>query len=178
MALVSGRYASVKFSTSTAETPIIRPNTLTYMASWDLAISLDTMDATYFGSVWKSNMVGMQGYSGSVTGFIDVTTQTSQHNALIDCAIEGFLIRNLWLHEGQTSSGNFWAPNSYSTYGGVCYSGDNGMYISNLKIGASKDAINSLSFDFVGNGSLIYMAGGSSGYVVLAESTLGQSTGV
>jgi hypothetical protein len=167
MALVSGRYAALKFSTLITD----RPLNVNYIGSWDLTIAIDTMDATYFGSAWKAQKVGMGSWNASVTGYLDVTTQSTLQNSITDYALEGALIQNLWLHEGPTSSGNFWAPNALSTYGGASYSTDAGAYISNYKIGASKDGIHTVNFDLIGNGSIIYVCGGTSSYGVLAEST-------
>jgi hypothetical protein len=170
MALVSGRYASFKYSTGTGGS--VAPNTMNFIGSWDLTISMDTMDATYFGSAWKAQKVGMGSWNASLTGYLDITTQSSYHNQIIDDALEGRLLQWVWLHEGPTSSGNFWAPNASSTFGGVNYSTDAGCYISNLKVSASKDAITTMSFDLIGNGSIIYMNGTTASYLVLAESTV------
>jgi len=172
MALVSGRYASFLWSTAIGSSgDVARPVAVNYIGSWDLSIAQDVMDATYFGSVWKTQKVGMQSWTASVNGYLDVTSLSSQHNQIIDDALEGRLVQWMWLHEGPSSSGNFWAPNASSTFGGVDYSTSAGAYISNYKIGASKDGITNVSFDLIGRGSIIYVCGGTSSYGVLAEST-------
>jgi len=168
MALISGRYASLKYSTELAGAAAAPGATVNYIGSWDLTISLDTMDATYFGSVWKDQDVGMQSWTASVAGYIDVTTESSHHNKLIDDSIEGRLVQDIRLHEGPTATGAYWIPNAHSTYGGADYSTDYGAYITNYRVTASKDGIHTVAFDLVGNGGLIYLTGGSS-YVVIAE---------
>jgi hypothetical protein len=174
MALVSGRYAALKLTSAFTGTPKVIP----YLGSWDLTINLDTADATYFGSVWKTQIPLFQSWTASISGYLDVTTQSTftDQNYIVDAAIEGTLIQDMRFHIGQTSSGNFWVPNYGSTFGGVCFDYTHGCYVSNYKVSASKDGIDSISFDLIGRGALIYVCGGTSGYSVLAEATVGMTT--
>lgn len=175
MALMSGRYAALKLSSAVGSQPKVVP----FLGSWDLNIKMDTAEATVFGDVWKTQMTMMSGWTASVNGYMDVTTASTftDQMFIVNQAIEGNILHDCRFHVGQTSSGIFWAPNDNSTYGGMCYSTDYGAYVSGYRFSAAKDGIDSISFDLVGRGSLICVMGGTSSYAVLAESTIGMSTG-
>lgn len=174
MAIQSGRFAALKLSSALGATPKVVP----FLGSWDLNIAFDSAEATVFGDVWKTQMPMMQGWTASVTGYMDVSSASTftDQNFIVNQALEAALIQDIRFHVGPTSSGVFFVPNYGSTFGGVCYNSDYGAYVTGFKWGASKDGIDSISFDLVGRGALIMVYGGTSAYTVIAESTINQST--
>lgn len=175
MAIQSGRFAALKMSSAVGSQPKVVP----FLGSWDLNIAIDNAEANIFGDVWKTQIPLMQGWTASVTGFMDVTTASTftDQNFIVNQTFEGAIIQDIRFHVGPTSSGIFFVPNYGSTFGGTCYNTEYGAYVTGIKWGASKDGLDSISFDLIGRGALIMVAGGTSGYTVIAESTINQSTG-
>lgn len=142
---ISGRYCNVKLGTTSE--PVIIPN----LGHWEINFGFDELDASVFGTVWKKNLVGMGGWTGTVEGFFDYSTGAySQLMALTNAALDGTKITDIRFYAPSTSL--FWMPN-YTTYG-TSTSADGGCYISNVRITADKNALCAISFSLTGYGEI------------------------
>lgn len=159
---LSGRYASIRIEgvVSSSDYPgLVVDN----FGHWEVAINFDELDASVFGTVWKKNMTGMQGWSGTVEGFFDSNTSSGKQIAgILNASLDATLIQDFRFYL-QTSSGLFFMPN-FSTYTGTT---DNdtaaGAYISNVRIAHDKSGLASASYNVLGYGSLGLFMGASSG---------------
>lgn len=153
---VAGRYASVRLGT----------DVIGNLGHWECTISFDELDASCFGTVWKKNMTGMQGWGGTVEGFFDPSTAAnSQIVGLMNAALDATLIQDIRFYISTTSSmGLFLMPN-FTTYGATT-STDDGAYISNVRLTHDKNGLAGCSYNVLGYGELALFQGGSSSIVV------------
>lgn len=161
---ISGRYASVRIqgAVSSSDDPGIIVDNLGH---WEVAINFDELDASVFGTVWKKNMTGMQGWSGSIEGFFDPSTTTSkQIEGLMNAALDATLIQDFRFYL-ETSSGLFLMPHYSTCAGSTNYSTDAGAYISNVRVAHDKSGLASASYSVLGYGPLALFSGASSGTV-------------
>ena len=145
---LTGRNCSVRLSTDWT--------IIDNLGHWEITIANDELDASVFGTVWKANMIGMQGWSGTVEGFFDTSTATNKQIAgLMDASLKATKIQDIRFH---LSTGLFWMPNFttliISTGDGDSTACDQGAYISNIRVTADKNALISASFNVVGYGAL------------------------
>lgn len=124
------------------------------LGHWEIAISFDELDASVFGTVWKKNMTGMQGWTGTVEGFLDPSTAANtQITGLLNSALDATKIQDIRFYL-QTSSGLFFMPD-YTTYGAAESTAcDAGAYISNVRISHDKNGLASASYNILGYGAL------------------------
>lgn len=156
---ISGRYASVKLSGSTATGAA--GTSIANLGHWEVAISFDELDASCFGTIWKKNMTGMQGWTATVEGFFDPATDANtQITGLLDKALDATLVQDIRFYL-QTSSGMFFMPNW--TAMGISTSTDTGAYISNVRITHDKNGLASASYNVLGYGALALFHGALSG---------------
>jgi len=146
----TGRYASIRLSSGTTSVEML--------GKWDITISFDDIDASVFGTVWKQDMCGMQGWTGKFDGFYAVSTAvgSSGQYTLQAAALAQTKLQNIRFYLNSTGDGGstayFFMPN-YSTDVST-YSTDNGCYISNVSIGQDKAGLASVSYDIQGYGGL------------------------
>jgi len=161
----TGRYASIRLSTGTTSVEML--------GKWDLTIAFDDIDASVFGTVWKANMNGQQGWTGKFDGFFAVTTSSGQY-ALQTAALAQTKLQNIRFYMNSTGDGTssteqlFFMPHyssNVATTGGAAvtnYESDAGAYISNVSIGQDKGGLASVSYDVQGYGALALYIGTSS----------------
>lgn len=149
----TGRYASVSLS-SVGSTGVV----VNSLGHWDVAITFDEMDASVFGSVWKQDLFGMQGWTGKVDGFMSISTvagSTGQYE-LMTRMFAQTKIQDIKFYLDSTNSGStdviFWMPNCATQ--NANYSTDYGCYIGNLANAIDKNGLASISFDVTGFGAI------------------------
>ena len=153
MAIQSGRFATVRSSFGT----------LPFLGKWDINFTGESLDATYFGSVWKKSMPGMEGWNGSLEGYFDNSTLSTQMTTLMSAVFKATLIQDARFYI-DTSSGEFFMPNFASTS-----STDAGMYFNTMSITADKNAITTIKYGFIGYGPIALFSNGTSGGVVMSD---------
>ena len=155
---ISGRYASIRINgvVSSSDDPGV---TIDNLGHWEVSINFDELDASCFGTVWKKNMTGMQGWSGTVEGFFDPSTTTSkQIEGLLNAALDAELIQDFRFYIG-TSSGLFLMPN-YTTWADTTNSDTGaGVYVSNVRVTHDKSGLASASYNVLGYGALALFEG-------------------
>jgi len=151
---LSGRIASVRIGGTTAGAP---GTTINNLGHWEVAITFDELDASVFGTVWKKNMTGMQGWTGAIEGFFDAATSDgTQIVNLMNAALDATKVQDIRFYL-ETSSGMFFSPN-YSAMG-VSTSTEEGAYISNVRIAHDKSGLASASYNVLGYGALALFDG-------------------
>jgi len=155
----TGRYASIKFST--ADAMAWTATAVELLGKWDIVISLDTVDASVFGSVWKKNVCSMQGWTGKFEGFYSVSTEvgTTGQMVLQQAALDQLKIQNIRFYLNSTGDGSTGAycfmPNYQSSHTDVTnYSTIAGCYIGNISVGQDKAGLATISYDIKGYGPL------------------------
>ncbi len=151
----TGRYAAIRLSSGTTEAAV------EMLGKWDLSITFDTMDASVFGSVWKKNLNGMQGWTGKFDGFYSVSTAAGStgQKILQDDALTQTKIQNIRFYLNSTRDGSTGAycfmPNYSSSHVDVTnYSTTAGAYVGNISIGQDKAGIATVSYDVKGYGPI------------------------
>lgn len=119
---LAGRKGSVKYSSSTAGSPGLVGD----LRSWELDINSDMFEVSTFGSSgWKRFMPNLNGASGTIEGYWNVVSSTSER------AIQNKVL-NLSTSPGEIKL-------FVNALGLDAYVGD--AWITNLRVGASVDAI-------------------------------------
>ena len=142
---LSGRYCSVRLGT----------NTINSLGTWEIVINVDSAEIAEFGSVWKKTLPIMEGWSGTVTGFLDTNT-SAQHQltALLKNSLQANKIQDIRFYPESTineagTTGLFFMP-AFGTTGST----DAGAFISNVRISADKSGLVSGSYDVLGYGPI------------------------
>lgn len=141
MALQSGRYATVRVGG-------LSSGTIPFLGHWEIQITADSADATYFGSVWKRQMPMMMGWTGTLDGFFDNSTVSTQLILLSSGMFGGELINDMRFYI-DTSSGEFFMPNFPAAD-----STDAGVYVNSYRVTADKAGITAISLGIIGFGPI------------------------
>lgn len=153
----TGRYCSFN----------VGPTTIRGVGNWSLAISFDELDASDFTTVWKKNLTGTQGWSGTVEGFFDgATDSTGMTISMLKGAIQGTKVSDVRFYLN-TATSYFFMP-QFTTAGATTTSTDAGAYFSNVEIAASKGNLVTARFNVLGYGP-IALCGGTS--MIIVEAT-------
>lgn len=112
----------------------IGANTVAETTEWSLTQEIETTDDTVQGDSWKTHLVGMKSWSGSVNCFWDETDTNGQEALVVGASVT----LNLY-PEGATS-------------GDTYYTGT--ATVTNVAIGAAKDSVVTRNFTFMGNGAV------------------------
>ena len=129
-----GRNASVKIGT----------NLIKNLGKWSVNIQMDNIDVTAFGSVWKKEMPGFQGWSGSVEGYFDPADTTGQ-KALVDAGLAATKLTDLRFYLDNTS---YYTPD-------VTGDAEAGAFITGVQISHDKAGVAQVTFNVSGFGGLI-----------------------
>lgn len=155
----TGRYASIKFST--ADAMAWTATAVELLGKWDVVISLDTVDCSVFGSVWRKNLCSMQGWTGKFEGFYSVSTEAGSTGQMVlqQAALDQLKIQNIRFYLNSTGDGSTGAyaliPNYCSSHTDVSnYSTTAGCFLGNMAISQSKDGLASISYDIKGYGPI------------------------
>ncbi len=143
---LTGRYCS--FQVSTGTTGVVQN-----LGRWEVNITMDEMDASCFGDVWKANMTGMQGWNGTIEGFFDPSTTGHQIITVLKDAVQATKIQDIRFYLTTATSWWFMPPFNNSTW--YSYDADAGAYFSNVRIGAEKNSLISFSASVLGYGALV-----------------------
>lgn len=128
-----GRYARVKLGTVT----------ILNLASWDLNMATDELDASVFGTGWGATMPGMQKWTVAVAGLYDPSDVTGQ-NVVESAKRNGTKLTNIRFYVDETS---YFVPD-------VTEDSDAGAYITGYTIKQDKSGLAQLTFNVVGVGPL------------------------
>lgn len=152
---LSGRYASIRVGGSTAGSDL--GETIECLGHWEISIAGDELDASCFGTVWKKNMAGMKGWTGTIEGFFNPSTAAdTQITSLMDAALTATKLNDIRFYL-QTSSGLFFMPlyTATDTPPGVeSASTEFGAYISNIRITHDKNGLAGAAYNVTGYGAL------------------------
>jgi hypothetical protein len=138
------------------------------VGSWRIAIATASIDASDFTTVWKKNLTGSVGWTGSVGGYFDgATDSTGMLLSLMKGGLEGTKLQDVRFYLN-TATSYFFMPNFVASTGSG-YSTDAGCYVGNMSIEAGKDDIVRSTFDLQGYGGIALF--GSSTYALIMEAT-------
>lgn len=160
----NGRYCSVSLGSTIP---------VELQGHWEINLALDELDASEFGTVWKKSMNGMQGWTGSISGFLfaSSTAGSTGQYSLQMAALNQTKLQDIRFWVDSTKSGAttdnvmFWMPN-FST-GGTNYSTDAGCYIGTINMAGDKNALATVSYSVRGYGPIALYKGSSTGPTVV-----------
>lgn len=161
----NGRYCWFSAGTSASKTEL--------MGHWEINLGLDELDASEFGTVWKKSMNGMQGWTGTVSGFLfvsDTEGSTMGQYQLQNAALNQTKLQDVRFWVDSTESGSnstarkFWMPNYSSMVSN--YSTEAGCYIGTINMAADKNNLTTVSYSVRGFGPIGLYVGTSSSLVV------------
>ncbi len=111
------------------------------MASWNLTVNDEIVEANKFGDDWK-RIAGsvMQSWTASIEGWYDPTD--TEQNSLQSASLSGTLVTDLRLYEDAT---NYWTPNTGADP-------DAGCYVTSYAVTVDRAGVNSISITFEGTG--------------------------
>jgi len=110
------------------------------MTSMDITISNDTLDITSFGDEWAKFCRGMQSWTGSVTGHLDL--DDASQSTLVDAAESGTLVDDL----------SFWVDSTTYFASDLVTDSEAGLYIDSYNFTADNNSIVSFTMALTGNG--------------------------
>jgi hypothetical protein len=123
-----------------AFTPLAGKNGLIYVSgtelpganAWSIAIESDAVEYSKFGDTWKSNFVGLKGWSGSIGALSDSAAKTLQDAATATIVVA------LLIYPDRTDGSTYYSGNAIFSFSSE----------------ASMDAAVGQSADFTGTGAL------------------------
>jgi len=127
-----GRNARIKLGTVT----------IARMTSMDVNINNSTIDITSFGDDWMKFCLGMQAWTATITGHLDL--DDASQSTLVAAAENGTLITNLRFYIDST---NYFASN-------LIEDSEAGLYIDTYNFTADNNSVVSFSMSVTGNGPL------------------------
>ena len=116
--------------------------TIARMTSMDVNINNSTIDITSFGDNWMKFCLGMQAWTATITGHLDLDDVSQA--TLVDAAENGTLINNLRFYIDST---NYFAAN-------LVEDAEAGLYIDSYNFTADNNSVVSFSMSVTGNGPL------------------------
>ncbi len=126
---LAGTFGSV-YLPSTPLAPIAE------LRSWSLNTTADNYDASVLGDTWREFVSGLKGWSGNMTGFYALTTDTNGQRVLYSALINNTSVVVVF----QTAQG------------GGSFEGT--VHLTSANVSAPVDNLITLDFSFVGTGSL------------------------
>lgn len=132
MAAIAGKFGMVHYK----GVPVYRIN------SWSVDIDVDPLDVTSWSTgtdQWKANIAGLSGWSGSISGFWDVSTASTAQKDLQTNVLTP-ATGTITLEGAKVTGGKF--------------AGD--VVLTRNSLGFTIEGVGETSFDFVGNGALTY----------------------
>ncbi len=161
----TGRYCAISIGGTTT-------SYINNLGRWELNITMDEMDASVFGTVWKKNMTGMQGWNGTIEGFFDPSTAApSQVATLMSAALNASKVQDIRFYLNTATSMFFW-PTYTTIFIGGTGSTDAGAYLSNIRVGAEKNSLISFSASVLGYKGIALISGTSApAGVILVQAT-------
>jgi len=113
------------------------------MASWDLTMATDELDASVFGTGWGSTMPGIQKWTAAVAGFYDPNDSTGQK-----------VIESAKRNATKLTTIRFYVDGtSYYTVD-LTNDSDAGAYITNYTVKQDKSGLAAVTFTVAGVGPL------------------------
>jgi len=125
-----GRDARIKLGTTT----------IARMTSFDVTINNTQIDITSFGDLWAKFCAGMQAWTGTVTGHLDLDDVSQA--LLVAAAENATLISNLRFYIDST---NYFASD-------LVTDSEAGLYIDSYNFTADNNSVVSFSMSITGNG--------------------------
>jgi len=112
------------------------------MTSMDITINNDTIDITSFGDEWMKFCRGMQSWTGTVNGYLDL--DNAQQSTLVTAAEAGTLVSTL----------SFWVDSTTYFSSDLVEDSEAGMYIDSYNFTADNNSVVSFSMSLTGSGPL------------------------
>ncbi len=112
------------------------------MTSFDISISNDMVDITSFGDEWNKFCRGMQGWTGSVAGHLDL--DNTEQAAFVAAAENGTLVSGL----------TFWVDSTTYFASDLVADSEAGLYIDTYNVTTDNNSIVSFTMNLTGNGPL------------------------
>lgn len=135
MALLPGKDASIKLGS------VI----VARMINFNITINNETIDAIYFDSDWSKAVAGIQGWSATISGFMDLTDTTGQ--VLLKTAAEDHtLIDDIRFY---VNADNYYSPD-------LVEDSEAGCYIESFTITADNGSLVAFDMSIKGNGPILY----------------------
>lgn len=154
----TGRYCAIGLSSGTS-------GYVENLGRWELNFSFDELDASDFNTVWKKNVAGTLGWTGSIDGFFDPSTGGHQMTSLLNGAWDATKVQDIRFYLNTATSMFFWP--AYTTIAANSYSTDAGAYITNVRITAEKNNLIGFACNVLGYGPMALFRGTSVGACVL-----------
>jgi len=110
------------------------------MTSFDITISNDTLDITSFGDEWTKFCRGMQSWTGSVSGHLDL--DNTEQAAFVAAAENGTLVDGL----------SFWVDSTTYFASDLVTDPEAGLYIDSYNVTSDNNSIVSFTMSLTGNG--------------------------
>jgi len=127
-----GRNARIKLDTTT----------IARMTSMDVTIANETIDITSFGDGWAKFCRGMQSWTATINGHLDL--DDASQSTLVDAAEDGTLVTNLRFYIDST---NYFASD-------IVTDDEAGLYIDSYNFTADNNSVVSFTMSVTGNGPL------------------------
>jgi len=127
-----GRNARIKLDTTT----------IGRMTSMDVTINNETIDITSFGDAWAKFCRGMQSWTATISGFLDLD-DVSQ-STLVAAAESGTLVTNLRFYIDST---NYFASD-------LITDSEAGLYIDSYNFTADNNSVVAFTMSVTGNGPI------------------------
>jgi len=134
MGLMEGKNARIKLDT----------DIIAKMASFNLTINNETIDAIYFGSDWTKAVGGIQAWTATISGFMDVDS-TSQNTFRV-AAENHTMLTALRFYVNDT---NYYFCDTVSD-------SEAGCYIESFNVTADNNSLVAFDATIKGNGPLDY----------------------
>lgn len=125
-----GRLARIKLDTTT----------IARMTSFDITINNETIDITSFGDNWAKFCRGMQSWTASVGGHLDL--DDASQSTLVDAAEDGTLVDNIRFYTDSTA---YFASD-------VITDTESGIYIDSFNVTADNNSVVSFTMSIIGSG--------------------------
>ena len=127
-----GRNARIKLNTTT----------IARMTSMDITVNNETIDITSFGDEWAKFCRGMQSWTATINGHLDL--DDASQTTLVAAAEGGTLVTNLRFYIDST---NYYASD-------VITDTEAGLYIDSYNWTADNNSVVSFSMSVTGNGPI------------------------
>jgi hypothetical protein len=137
---IIGRYASVRMGAVK----------ILNLASWDMNLATDEIDASVFGTGFGATMPGIQKWTVAVAGFYDPTDSTGQ-NVILAAKLNATKLTNIRFYVDNTS---YFTPD-------LTNDPNAGAYITSYAVKTDKSGLAALTFNVVGVGMISSLIAGA-----------------
>lgn len=105
--------------------------------AWSIAIDADSVETPQFGDTWKKGVLGMKGWSGSLTAWEQFDAK------LLSTAAVAATVTALKIYPNRSDATNYYSGNAIFSFGS---SGDTGSAVSNTASFTGDDTLTIAGF--------------------------------